>query len=558
MSGQFINPERGVEFMKDDQGIPLDSQGNHLKQDEKGNFVFQPVIDRYPDKDLPEKITEEASIEQSTLPTDWTPGQKFETTKLTPISGRPGKVVDGHGQPLSTSSDGLLLGPDGSPLPTDAEGQFVLSWGQEREELPSEPTAPISEIGPDGLPQPDADRQQIHPAFPESKDQPSLESEMKCNLKEAVLDILIAFNSELIQPYGEHLRRAMTELLSHLDLAADIARVGILHFGKSVIIPVSLGGYHEINQMLDQIDRMQSASSALGVPDVSAVYHAAIQQFSSFGRNQNIPKILLVFSSGEDIFSDTTARDLLASHDIFSILVGPSSYDSEIAEESSEHVLVNRWELLDGNRLADYLEAACARKALKLPKSRTKFVTGKDTKEISTIPPIIFPQIVPSSVDHCLALQARSSIVLMVETSQESSSLHSELRQILLQFIHEYVKEKNPQIGILYYGDTVDIGVDVDQHNYNELEVSIKEMHFIGGVSNPLLAIRTAQKLLVKLGTETIKLVIHIHRHKLKHEHESELRRIIKSENIALLDLFYERWPLLKILSLFGVKKFAY
>ena len=54
--------------------------------------------------------------------------------------------------------------------------------------------------------------------------------------------------------------------------------------------------------MLDQIDRMQSASSALGVPDVSTVYHAAIQQFSSFGRNQNIPKILLVFSSGEDMY----------------------------------------------------------------------------------------------------------------------------------------------------------------------------------------------------------------------------------------------------------------
>lgn len=111
---------------------------------------------------------------------------------MTPISGRPGKVVDGHGQPLSTSSDGLLLGPDGSPLPTDAEGQFVLSWGQEREELPSEPTAPISEIGPDGLPQADTERQQIPPAFPESKDQPSLESEMKCNLREAVLDILVS------------------------------------------------------------------------------------------------------------------------------------------------------------------------------------------------------------------------------------------------------------------------------------------------------------------------------------------------------------------------------
>uniref|UniRef100_A0A1I8AYI8 Protein-tyrosine-phosphatase n=1 Tax=Meloidogyne hapla TaxID=6305 RepID=A0A1I8AYI8_MELHA len=420
-SGQFIDPERGVEFLRDDKGMPLDARGNQLKQNEKGNFVFQPVINRYPDKYLPEKKTvdETSTISQDgtplptdslghyvvalseddilpakTLPTDWTLGQKFETTKFTPISDQRGRVLDEFGKPLSTSSDGLLLGPDGSPLPTDAEGQFVLSWGEEREELPSEPTARISEIGPDGLPRPDDGRRQMPLAFPESKDYPSLESEMPCNLREAVLDILIAFNGELIQPYGEHLRRAMTELLNRFDLAADIARVGILHFGKSVIIPVSLGGYHEISQMLDQFDRMQSASSALGVPDVSTVYHAAIQQFSSFGRNKNIPKILLVFSSGEDIFSDTTARELIASHDIFLILVGPTSYDSEIAEESNEHLLVVRWELLDGNRLAEYLEAACTRKVLRLPKSRTKFVTGKETKEISTLPPLIFPQTV--------------------------------------------------------------------------------------------------------------------------------------------------------------------
>lgn len=47
---------------------------------------------------------------------------------------------------------------------------------------------------------------------------------------------------------------------------------------------------------------MRSSISSLGVPDVSTAYRAAIQQFNSFGRNRNIPKILLVFSSGDDMY----------------------------------------------------------------------------------------------------------------------------------------------------------------------------------------------------------------------------------------------------------------
>ena len=117
-----------------------------------------------------------------------------------PISSQ-GKVIEELEQPLATSSNDLLLEP-GSPLPTNAEGQFVLSWGEEKEELPSDsintplPTtlieSPISETGPDGLPPMDARRRLMPPAFPESKDQPSLENEMRCNLREAVLDLLVS------------------------------------------------------------------------------------------------------------------------------------------------------------------------------------------------------------------------------------------------------------------------------------------------------------------------------------------------------------------------------
>ena len=41
-------------------------------------------------------------------------------------------------------------------------------------------------------------------------------------------------------------------------------------------------------------------------------------------------------------FTDSTAKELLTSPYVFLMLVGPNSYDSEIAEESNEHLLVNR------------------------------------------------------------------------------------------------------------------------------------------------------------------------------------------------------------------------
>lgn len=48
-------------------------------------------------------------------------------------------------------------------------------------------------------------------------------------------------------------------------------------------------------------------------------------------------------------------------------------------------------------------------------------------------------------------------------------------------------------------------------------------MQFIGGINNPLVAIRTAKDLLVKFGRDTIKLVVHLHKNKLELEMEREL-----------------------------------
>ena len=76
-----------------------------------------------------------------------------------------------------------------------------------------------------------------------------------------------------------------------------------------------------------------------------------------------------------------------------------------------------------------------------------------------------------------------------------------------------------------------------------------EEMHFVGGSPDPVLAMRTAQQLLAEAGQNTIKVVLHVHRHRLPASVEAEVERLAHQENIALLDLFYERWASLENLE---------
>lgn len=125
-------------------------------------------------------------------------------------------------------------------------------------------------------------------------------------------------------------------------------------------------------------------------------------------------------------------------------------------------------------------------------------------------------------------------------------------------------------MGILYYGDTVEVGVDVGNYNdHRELEQSVQvanapanpfvrlsplphspqEMHFVGGNPDPVLAIRSAQQLLSELEPNLIKVVLHVHRHKLSQEAANQLEHIARTDSIALLDLTYERWGVLENLE---------
>lgn len=260
IAGQFVvvgveEEETAVTLPTDDYGKLIHpiigSDGELLPTDGSHRYVDPLTGEQVPVDDYGRPVNSEGSI----LPTDGTGRHIYTPPVTTPARPRPTEVI----------------GPDGVPLPTDRDGR-VIDGGQ-------------------------------IVAYPDDRGDGGSTAEKQnrtCQLEQTAADILFAINDELLQYNGEYVKGAIKQLLNkHLDLAPDATRVAILHYGRSVEIPVNLGGYHEKGEILEKLQQIEH-NNALGVPDLAAAYNAAGQQFAVFGR-QNVVRLLIVFTAGDDM-----------------------------------------------------------------------------------------------------------------------------------------------------------------------------------------------------------------------------------------------------------------
>ncbi|KAK6061177.1 hypothetical protein COOONC_01157 [Cooperia oncophora] len=110
ISGNYVTDE-GTIIEKDDEGRPLGPDGQVLPTDESGYYIY-PVV----------------GPDGSPLPTD------MHKRPIYPVTGKDGTplptddsgaYIGPDGRPIPTDSSGKPLGEDGSPLPTDASGNYV-------------------------------------------------------------------------------------------------------------------------------------------------------------------------------------------------------------------------------------------------------------------------------------------------------------------------------------------------------------------------------------------------------------------------------------------------
>ncbi|KAK6743874.1 hypothetical protein RB195_010896 [Necator americanus] len=130
-SGQYIDSMGNI-IPTDDEGVPLDREGHPLKKNKEGNYVMPP-----------EKITEEGEPLQ--LTTETVPIKKPDGSPLPTDAS--GNFITDEGTVIEEDEEGRPLGPDGQVLPTDESGNYIY---------------PL--VGPDGQPLPtDEHRRPIHP-----------------------------------------------------------------------------------------------------------------------------------------------------------------------------------------------------------------------------------------------------------------------------------------------------------------------------------------------------------------------------------------------------------
>lgn len=115
----------------------------------------------------------------------------------------------------------------------------------------------------------------------------------------------------------------------------------------------------------------------------------------------------------------------------------------------------------------------------------------------------------------CDKIDSKANIVFLIESTDAMISEIDRIKMFLHGFIAENLDLKRAKIGIVTYGETVEINIDIGNYkNMDELLESLKMIQPIGGTSEGNEhAIRTALHLLLeKHSDETGELIIYLHK----------------------------------------------
>ncbi|KAE9547188.1 hypothetical protein FO519_009600, partial [Halicephalobus sp. NKZ332] len=504
-SGNYVHPETGDVLNKDEEGKLLGPDGSPLPTDDEGRIVI-PSGTEQPGQTLP---TDESG--KPVYPIIGSDGQLLPTDST-------GAHVDAYGEPVKTDDSGKPLGPDGEPLPTDTLGRYVFT-------IPAEPTemSPVPTVAEEVI-----------------------SVSKKCSIRNAVLDIVFAVNGDLLKSYGSHLKSVIEKFVSDsLDLSPDITRVALIEYGKSVEVPVTLGGYNEreeFNALLRSVPDYQD----LGHPDVDGARAAAKQQFTTFSR-AGASKIIILLTTGDDILHPE--QNKFSPDDIHYVVIGPSSFRSEIEDESKHVILVDDWNTLNEQKIANFLMKMCMKNEITWPVTDEKIVPTVKSGADHT----------PKSLAACDEEFANAKLLVLVETSSETEDEKDELVNHIISFIHNMAGSGHPALGIVNYGSTVEVAADIGNYeNAAELEDEIRDLHFIGGKPDQKLAFKTSLELFRENddGRHAAQYIVHVHKTPLTEETERQIE-LLRDDQIRSVNLEQGLWDTLSNRDTYWKKQFC-
>ncbi|EJW71925.1 hypothetical protein WUBG_17165, partial [Wuchereria bancrofti] len=189
-----------------------------------------------------------------------------------------------------------------------------------------------------------------------------------------VMDITVVINVETLDRDSfDHVKRVIQNLvIEHFDLAPDVAQFALVKYGGTAEVPITLGGYNEKMELLEELNRVK-IDHIKEHPRLIVGVSAAKQQFASFGR-EDAGKLMLVITDGQDIYSEDRFKDNI----IPMLIVGSKEFEEEIKDWTKSYILVDSWEQLRADSIANIIEKECLLGRIFIP---TKKVSSRSKSE---------------------------------------------------------------------------------------------------------------------------------------------------------------------------------
>lgn len=479
-----------IEF--DDYGKPVGPDKEPLPTDESGAYIY-PALDSH----------------GKALPTD---ASKRPIYKAVDSDGKPlptsedGVPVDANGQPIPTDSSGRYIDPQGSPYPFDAQDNIIVGEKSKTTQTIDSTGFLLYRIeGPDDVPLPtDASGRYVdsagrpidqdesgRPLGPDGEPLPTSENgayiypKLGSDGKPLPTDS----NKKPIYP----IIRADGELLptneDGLALAPDGSVVPTDFAGRPLYTP---GG-----KVLpsDEYGRIYFQG-----PDSETM---ATDETGAFVDSQGRPLPIEVDLEGKPIGAKVELDQIPSGQkpvviDLFGRPLPTNEYGDAVYTDGTivPTDTSGRPIGLDGSVMpVDH---------------RGRYISDymPDTTDLRE------PELL-AEASTCDKVKEPANIIFMVESSDATRSKLNEIKLSLLDFIRRNVDWQIAKVGMVAYGSTVDVNMDIGNYqSYKDLEDSIRSLPFIGGTSSgDEHAMRTALQLFrEKYDSDNGELIVHIYR----------------------------------------------
>ncbi|KAK6061176.1 von Willebrand factor type A domain protein [Cooperia oncophora] len=261
--------EDGKAIPTDSSGKPLGEDGSPLPTNVYGNYVVEPLEEAI-SKGFP--TDESGKVIYPVTRPDGLPDTAVREGATVPTlaSGRPVPyvAVSEDGRPLPTDQYGSAMGEDGSPLPTDDTGRPLDHTNK---------PFPTNTYG-----------EYVVPPFRRQSAHCLVSSHIE------LIVVLDTSNTVKVLDY-----RVMKELLKsflsdHFDLNRNKVRVAVVKYGETAEVPVSLGDYDHVDDLLH---RISEAKRVKGKPLLGSALKEAAGEILISGTDE-VPKFVLLFKNG--------------------------------------------------------------------------------------------------------------------------------------------------------------------------------------------------------------------------------------------------------------------